>query len=608
MPSVSSSEPLGATCCYRFAGVEIDAGNLVLRIDGKVRSCPRKAFELLLALCRSPARVIGRDELIALLWPGGQVISDEALTQVIFRARALLGPYGKLIRTVRGRGLRLDALVLALDPVVPGPVPAARAALTEEWEEPGRAPTLDAAPRSEERTPLQYQRTLVLLAIVLLAALAYGAWRWAPAPEPVVIDAGYGLMLNDLYAGQPETADMVAGALLNESSGERSRAVALLQAVHASDARTPVPALFLALWAAGSGASETAEGWLAQAHSRIGSLRDVYINLLADYIAAEVHDSPQRVIQNAGALLDVRPDAWRMRHARAHLMEFSGMREAALREIAQITVPAFGDRKRDLAIADRASLGDVRGAQAILDRLSPDSDPATHAFLSGRVAWSRGDFEAAHAHFRAAAEYAFKVARLDLYRRSLVYWGAIEAMLGRDDEAVATLERARRALEDGMVVDDIDLTLFLAQLHAEAGRPDLMETELDRALAASPPTRSDNIAVVSRMAAWRLRPSKPPLPPAELSPETAALWQAMEAHSQGRTELARAALAEAWFNGIGHGRLADEARWLQLQLGLPVSPEMPIDPPHPPLSRVVLRRQIRAALAEGGVTAGPLRT
>ena len=48
------------------------------------------------------------------LWPGGQIISDEALTPVIFRARSALGPYVAHLRTVRGVGVRLDIAVTHL--------------------------------------------------------------------------------------------------------------------------------------------------------------------------------------------------------------------------------------------------------------------------------------------------------------------------------------------------------------------------------------------------------------------------------------------------------------------------------------------------------------
>ena len=81
----------------------------------------------------------------------------------------------------------------------------------------------------------------------------------------------------------------------------------------------------------------------------------------------------------------------------------------------------------------------------------------------------------------------------------------------------------------------------------------------------------------------------------------------MEAFVAGDLEAAGRALAEARVLGIGDTWMADEARWLELKLGQAVTPEAELDPPYPPLSRVVLRRQIRDALAINGRDGGPER-
>jgi DNA-binding winged helix-turn-helix (wHTH) protein/tetratricopeptide (TPR) repeat protein len=615
---------------FRFDGVELDVENVLLRVDGRERACSSKVFDLLQLLCREPGKLISRQELLDALWPGGQVVSDDALTKVIFRTRAVLGPYGGHIRTVRGLGLRLAAEVSALDgsPAEGTAAPANGylhdhhpASVNEvadfvlnparpsaDSPEPAAATTMAGtlAP-SDARSRMPWRIPVLASIAALLMVVGYLSQRASPAGEQVVIDRGYGLMLEDLHAEWPGTAAMVADALRNDAVGERDRGIALLEAVHEKDTRTPVAALFLGLWASGVGKTDRAERWLEQARQRIGGSTDVYLNLLFDYIAAVVSGSPEQEIYQAGALLDIRPDAWRMHHARAHLMEYLGMREAALREIQQIEVTEFGERKRDLTIADRASFGDVAGAQAILDRLTPVSAPAVHAFLSGRVAWSRGDYTAAYEHLLSAAPLAYETGRVDLYRRALIYAGALEAMWGMREEAIATLERARTAIGEGSIIDAVDVTLLLSQLHAEAGRFDQMNAELERALAAGFQSPADNIAAATAMAAWRLRPDPAPVNLHPLPPESEALWRAMEAHASGQRELAIKALAEARALGVGSGRMADEARWLELQLGLPVSPEPVLDPPYPPISRVVLRRQIREILEERGESTGPLR-
>jgi len=507
------------------------------------------------------------------LWPGGQTVSDEALTQIIFRARNALGPYAGLIATVRGIGLRLDATVDTRRGLARTTLP----------------------PATESRTlPAGSAARSVMLALVAL--LVFGAvFFWPGETTPELLHQGYGITADAILGEQPDTAAMIREAFENDALGERARGAKLLEAVHRSDASTPIPALFLALWSGGSGNSEAEQEWLEQARSRIGDRRDPYLNLLLDYVTAESASDPKEIIDAAGAVLDVRPDAWRMRLARAHLLEFNGMREAALHEIKQIQVTQFGDRKLDQAIGDRASFGDVAGAQSMLDAIPADSDPATHAFISGRIAWSRGDFDAAFEHFNRTLELAYPVARLDLYRRALLYGGAISALQGRDDEAIALLEKARLVNEGKSVIDAVDVALFLAQLHDAAGRDKLAAAELETALNGASGLLPDSMHLASAFTALRLQPGRKPDKPAHMSAEYDSLWRAMAAYAANDQKSARAALGEARVQGIGFTRMADEARWLEWQLGEPVSGEAVIDPPYPPLSRFMLRREIRMA-------------
>jgi DNA-binding winged helix-turn-helix (wHTH) protein/tetratricopeptide (TPR) repeat protein len=602
---------------YRFANVELDTVNVRLRVDGNPCACSRKAFDLLLLLCQASGRTLSREELIDSLWPGGQVISDEALTQVIFRARAVLGSSAEHVRTIRGVGLRLDAQVLSFEDdgqAHAAPAPTIRSGAEEPRptladpanEALGSAgqPTPPAPPQ-----PILTSRRWTAVTLVALA-LTVAGWLvldWPPftAETPTFLDDGYGLTQADLRASHPDTGLLLREALQSEARGERARGVAVLEALHQTDATSPVPATFLALWAAGSGKRIEAIEWLAQARNRAAGVRDVYLDLLIAYVDAEISGAPQQIIDSAGALLDVRPGTWRMRHARAHLMEYGGMRQAALRELQLVEIPALGHRKRDLVIADRASMGDIAGAQSALDRLDPAQDPVMHAFLAGRIAWSRGDFSAAHSHFMTVAAQAFDHARLDLHGSALIYAGAIEVMQGRDTEALATLDAARKVVAGRNLVNEVDVSLFMAQLHAEAGRHDEASHELDRALATAPQTEGDHVRIASLFVAWRLHPERPPPLSPHLSPAAHALWRAFEARAASQPDAARTALLDALQQGIDSERLADEARWMALQLHLPVESQRVIDPPYPPLSRVVLRRQLRAALAGGTASTGP---
>lgn len=589
-----------------------------MRVDGQARECSRKAFELLLLLVRNAERVLPRDAVMDVLWPGGQIVSDEALTQLVFRTRAVLGPYGPLLKTLRGIGLRLDAEVsLLADTTSPTPADEAIKASPAESAAPASAtaplssePAMEAfgePPARVEAVPTVTVRGArrwanAATVAVLLLALAVASWSWRDsAGSAQILDEGYGINVADAHVTHADSLALITEALHNEARGERKRGALTLEKVHAADPTTPVPALMLALWTNGDGNSDAGNRWLAQARERIGATPDLYCDFMLDYVSAELSGSAQQIIDSAGAVLNVRPHAWRMHSARAHLMEAIGMRTAALQEIQQVAVPRLGHRRRDMAIADRASMGDAEGAAALLDRLDAADDPPMYNFLRGRIAWSRGDFAAAESEFSQSAATALDAARIDLRMRSLLFAGAIQAMRGDDAAALATIEAARTVYAGRSVLFDIDLSLLLAQLHAAAGHDDAMNRELDRALA-TPPTAADDLLPLTAMyTALRLRPTRPQPRPAELSPAAASLWDAFEAWQQQRPEALTAALAAANQHGIGNTRWADEARWLQLRAGLRPDPPVTLDPPHPPISRVVIRRLIRAELARQGV-------
>ncbi len=550
------------------------------------------------------------------LWPGGQVVSDEALTQLVFRTRAVLGPYGPLLKTLRGIGLRLDAEVTQGDAETATPADPetdgenAGAAVAVPLDSTTTKPVIEAlaasassvaaapANRSASKRRPAYAATMAAALLVAVAVL----WSWRGGPESPDLDEGYGLYVADARASRDDSVALITEALHNDARGERARGALTLEQVHSADLTTPVPALMLALWNNGDGHGDKASGWLSQARERVGSDTDPYFNFLLEYVRAELDGTPQRIIDSAGAVLNVRPRAWRMHLARAHLMEASGMRTAALQEIQRIDVPALGHRRRDMAIADRASMGDVDGASALLDRLDPADDPPMHDFLSGRIAWSRGDFAAAEARFSRAAATALDAARVDLRMRSLHYAGAIQAMRGDDETARATLEAARTVYAGRSVFIDIDLSLMLAQLHAAAGRDDEMDRELDRALATPLDETNNLLPLTARFTALRLRPTQPLPRPGQLTPAFAALWDAYVAWQQKRPEALAAALAQANQYGIASTRLADEARWLQLRAGLRPDPAASLDPPRAPMARVMVRRLIRSELARQGET------
>src|SRR5512146_993926 len=80
---------------------------------GKAVRVEPKAMEVLMALAARAGQVVGREELLAAVWPG-VIVGDEALTQSIIKLRRALGDNPRAptyIETISKRGYRLIAPV-----------------------------------------------------------------------------------------------------------------------------------------------------------------------------------------------------------------------------------------------------------------------------------------------------------------------------------------------------------------------------------------------------------------------------------------------------------------------------------------------------------------
>lgn len=607
---------------FRFAGVELRPHDSVLVVDGRPRPCSRKALELIWALCRHPRRTRSRDALIAEVWPGGQIVSDEALTQLVFRARNALGPYGELINTVRGVGFALETDVEQGEITVDAPIsdappdseapsgPPVRAdgddPVADSSLEPAdevAAQAIASVPVPREPRGARLPRTmLIALAVLLVITVAWLMWPRASAPAPD-IDDGYGFTLADLAPTHSDTPRLFAQSLAQDAIGDRSRAIALMQIAHETDAASPLPALMLALWAAGTIDQAGFREWMDQANARLDTRATPLVRLFRDYVEAAAALDSQRVVATAGALLGLRPYAWRMRHGRAHLLEYRGMRAAALDELREVEFPALGHRKRDLIIADIGSFGDPDAAERILARLADDPEQATWHFLKARLSWTREQWPEAAQHLRLSRELAHRQGRVDLQWRALSYEAVVFVILGRDAEATEAAERARTLMGTGNPIDELDMTILLAGLRAQRGQVDLATEEAQRLRGLLPTiTQGD-----TQVSGWLLllRHSLVGLdegPAVQAGSPQEGLWRAARLAAASEEQAAREALAVAIERGIGSTRLWDDTRALQARLGLAVGPELPMDPPYGPLSRVLLRR----TLASDAALTGPV--
>jgi len=111
-PSGATGEAL-ASHELRVGEWVLDAERNELRRGGDAVRLEPKAIEVLRQLAWRPGRVVSRDELLSLVWPG-VVVGDDALTQAIIKLRRALGDDAqtpRYIETIPKKGYRLVAAV-----------------------------------------------------------------------------------------------------------------------------------------------------------------------------------------------------------------------------------------------------------------------------------------------------------------------------------------------------------------------------------------------------------------------------------------------------------------------------------------------------------------
>lgn len=91
---------------FRFAPFELRTGERVLLVDGVECQIGSRAFDVLLALIERRDRVVTKNELLDLVWPG-LVVEENNLSVQISTLRKVLGAHA--IATVTGRGYRFTS-------------------------------------------------------------------------------------------------------------------------------------------------------------------------------------------------------------------------------------------------------------------------------------------------------------------------------------------------------------------------------------------------------------------------------------------------------------------------------------------------------------------
>jgi DNA-binding winged helix-turn-helix (wHTH) protein len=599
---------------FRFQDVVVDTARLVVTVGGVEVTCQPRVFQLLLMLCEAGGAVVGRDEVFSRLWPDQAFRSDESLTQVVHRLRATLGAAGALVRTVRGVGFRLDGGVTRLTrDEVGGRDESARRDDREDREagapgaggfprapaaglgagEPGPGAPDGLAQAGGQVATSRRRRTTWTRALAVLIVVAAAAAAWLGFTRPwQVIDSGYALVRADLSPARRQTVDLVARALAAERGGDRAQARHLLEIAHATDASTPVPAIFRCLFSHWQEPGGEAERWAQAATGRLRPGSSPYLHLLVRYAAATASGRGTDWLAAASALLAIRPSAWYLRLARAHYHLAQREEAAALADLRQIPIPALNAFSQALVLGDRASLGDAAGAERDLAAGHLQGQEALLWYVRGRIAFSRGQGRAAAADFDREIDAAMRHNQPDLVADARLVGGVAACASGDLAGAASRFDLAAAEAGEQHLRDTESAALGLGAYLAWR-RGDLPGR--DRRLAEAVALHADpNLAIrlaLSLLSLWM--GAKPPEEPAALAaalpdiPELTgarSLLLARQVQTAGDPEQARRLLRQARSEGIAKTYFLEEATLLGADLGEPAAP-MRVDPPYPNLLR-----------------------
>src|SRR5688572_17371710 len=171
---------------YSFDGYRLDPLKRKLEREGQSIHLPAKAFDLLVVMAETNGRLLEREELFQLLWPG-QFVEESNLSVTVSALRKALGEQKgeeRYILTIPRQGYRFIADVTSDEPSTE--VAAASGAQL------GASPIISANGNSLPSEPLytaarpvvrqaSWRGTFViaLLVFLLLAAAGFGYWQFA---------------------------------------------------------------------------------------------------------------------------------------------------------------------------------------------------------------------------------------------------------------------------------------------------------------------------------------------------------------------------------------------------------------------------------------------
>jgi hypothetical protein len=417
--------------------------------------------------------------------------------------------------------------------------------------------------------------------LVIVAALL-ALWLGARNRQ---LDHGYDLRAGDIR-GDAETKRLIELALRADAEGNRPKALQLLEEAWRRKSKSPFPPAFLASFNDAAGNVERGRYWSNETAKRLDGAA-AYESLLARYLS-EPSANRAEELALAKSALDLRPGAWRLRLAAAHIYLSYRDGEAARRELQQIDVTKPDDRRLMLVLADRASLGDVDGAERDLRASRLAARPAFFHYTEARIAWSRGDVKRAAALYDQAATAAANEGLGGMQAEASELAGLALLRLGDIGEAqrrfASSTARARSLQLAYRTFTGTVLGAYAAHRAGDFDERDRKLREAD-ALANDAQRRAalHLLAVRTGSDVWKTWSTDAiaRLPEAQA---VMSLIRAREAMARGDVEAAKRELGRARAEGIDASEGREEAELLAAELGLPSQKLLP-DPPYPNVVR-----------------------
>lgn len=542
----------------RFSEFDLDVGCRTLRRAGRTLDLRPRSFDVLVFLVEAAGRPVGKDEILAAVWPN-VVVGEESLTRCVSDIRQVLGEHGQqIIKTLPRRGYLFAAPV---EPVPASPLPLHWAAAgppspAGDATIPPLAPrAVQGAAAGERAAPVRKRAVAIALwssfAAAAVVALAL-AWWWPQRGTPPVPPATPRLSIAVLplssQGGDP-AQDRLAAVLTDEITIDLSRIPESFVIARATadsyrgrsvDARQVGREL---------GVRYVLDGGMV----RLGDVVRLTLQLIdsesgralwADRIDGDVADLPALYRQVTGTVarsLDLKLQE--LESARAQARRDADEQDLLLqaRWMLQQTrsmTPDSLQQARELL--EQVSVRDPGSALAIALLAQTYYYDVAHRWLSQRGATREQWLQRAD---RLSAR-AFQLGPDDA--RVVGVRGATLALAGRSEQAVQVLER-----QIALNRNDAGAWYWLGYAQATLGRPDEAIATLEQARRLSPRDPYLNgIFVVTAAAHLHMGRDREALEWAQRSvlerPQHAVAhsWVAAAAANLGETETARAALAE----------------------------------------------------------------